>query len=68
MNIVIRYGIYQVEDKEISIELMCDRAIIAARGMVDKYQEKFAYYDDTVHKNFFQEQVLYKWYEKFSWK
>lgn len=30
MNIVIHYGIYQVEDKNISIELMCDRAIIAA--------------------------------------
>lgn len=58
MNIVIRYGIYQVEDKEISIELMCDRAIIAAGMVRDKYHEKFAYYDDTVRKKLLQEQVL----------
>lgn len=58
MNIMIRYGIYQVEDKEISIESMCDRAIIAAGMVRDKYQEKFAYYDDAVRKKLLQEQVL----------
>ena len=58
MNIVIRYGIYQVEDKDISIELMCDRAIIAASMAKNKYNKKHAYYNDSIRKKLLQEQVL----------
>ncbi|MHD0315725.1 EAL domain-containing protein [Fusobacterium varium] len=58
MNIVIHYGIYQVEDRSISIELMCDRAMIAASTVKNKYDKKFAYYDDSIRKKLLQEQML----------
>lgn len=58
MNIIIRYGIYQVEDKNISIELMCDRAMIAANIVKNKYNKKYAYYDDSIRKKLLQEQML----------
>lgn len=58
MNIVIHYGIYQVEDKNISIELMCDRAIIAASMVKNRYNIKYSYYDDSIRKKLLQEQIM----------
>lgn len=58
MNIIIHYGIYQVEDKNVSIELMCDRAMFAANTVKNKYDKKYAYYNDSIRKELLQEQML----------
>ncbi len=47
-NVIMKYGIYAVEDREISVEQMCDRALLAAHSIKGKYGKHFALYDDKL--------------------
>ena len=46
-NIVMKWGIYNVEDRSVPIEQICDRALLAARSIKGQYGKYFAIYDDT---------------------
>ena len=57
-NVVVKWGIYSVADRRISIEQMCDRALLAARSIKGQYGKHFAYYDDTLRNKLLREQAI----------
>ncbi|MCD8168645.1 MAG: EAL domain-containing protein, partial [Clostridiales bacterium] len=57
-NIVMKWGIYRIEDRDVPIEQMCDRALLAAHGIKGKYRKYFAYYDEAFRSNLLQEQEI----------
>lgn len=57
-NIVMKWGIYYVENRAISVEQMCDRALLAARSIKGQYGKYFAVYDDILRNQLLREQEL----------
>lgn len=57
-NIVMKWGVYHVEDRAVPVEQMCDRALLAARGIKGQYQRCFAYYDEALRRKLLQEQEI----------
>ena len=57
-NVVMKWGIYSVEDRSISVEQMCDRALLAARSIKGRYGTYFAAYDDTLRNKLLREQAI----------
>ena len=57
-NVVMKWGIYPVEDRGISVEQMCDRALLAARGIKGRYGTHFAAYDDELRSKLLREQAI----------
>ncbi len=57
-NIVMKWGIYRVEDRNVPVEQMCDRAMLAAKGIKGQYQKYFAYYDDVLRSKMLREQEI----------
>ena len=57
-NIVMKWGIYRVEDRNVSVERMCDRALLAVRSIKGMYKKFFAYYDDELRSKLLQEQEI----------
>lgn len=45
LNLVLRYGIYCIEDASTPVNIMCDRATLAKESIKGKYDTFFAYYD-----------------------
>ena len=54
-NVVMKWGSYPVEDRGISVEQMCDRALLAARGIKGRYGTHFAAYDDELRSKLLRE-------------
>ena len=57
-NVIMKYGIYAVEDREISVEQMCDRALLAAHSIKGKYGKHFALYDDKLRGTLLRRQAI----------
>lgn len=57
-NVVMKWGIYHIEDRSISVEQMCDRALLAARGIKGQYGKYFSTYDDTLRSRLLKEQAI----------
>lgn len=57
-NVMLKWGIYSIEDPSVSIERMCDRAILAARSIKDQYKMYFAAYDDKLRNLLLREQAI----------
>lgn len=57
-NIVMKWGIYSAEDRTVSVEQMCDRALLAARSIKGQYGKYFAIYDDTLRNQLLREQAI----------
>ncbi len=57
-NIVMKWGIYYIEDRTLSVEQMCDRALLAARSIKGQYGKYFAPYDDTLRNRLLKEQSI----------
>lgn len=57
-NIVVKWGIYPVEDRDLSVEQMCDRALMAACGIKGQYGKYFALYDDAMRSRLLKEQII----------
>ena len=57
-NVVMKWGIYSVEDRSISVEQMCDRALLAARSIKGRYGTYFAAYDDALRNKLLREQAI----------
>ena len=53
-SVVMKWGIYSVEDRNVSVEQMCDRALLAARSIKGQYGKYFAYYDDKLRDELLQ--------------
>ena len=57
-NVIMKYGIYTVEDREVSVEQMCDRALLAAHSIKGKYGKHFALYDDQLRGTLLRRQAI----------
>ena len=57
-NVIMKYGVYAVEDREISVEQMCDRALLAAHSIKGKYGKHFALYDDKLRGTLLRRQAI----------
>lgn len=48
MKVTVKFGIYKVEDKSISVAKMCNRALLAVEMIKGKYDKVSNYYDDSL--------------------
>ncbi|MEG2185280.1 MAG: EAL domain-containing protein [Cloacibacillus sp.] len=58
LNLVLRYGIYYIEDASTPVNIMCDRAMLAKESIKGKYDTYFAYYDDAIRRKLLDEQLI----------
>lgn len=65
MDIRVVYGVFLVEDqKEMPINVMCDRAFLAAHDKNYRYVEYIHFYNDTEHQQMMMEQEIENGMEK----
>ena len=57
-NIVMKWGVYTVEDRTLAVEQMCDRALLAARKIKGQYGKHFSRYDDDLRNQMLREQAI----------
>lgn len=59
-NLVVKYGHYHTrENDKLSIQQMCDRAIMAANSIKGEYGHYYAEYDDKIHQELvFEQQII----------
>ncbi len=57
-DIVIRMGVYVVEDPSIDVALMCDRALLALKSIKGDYTNRVAYYDEEMRSSLIEEQQI----------
>ncbi|WP_278854578.1 two-component system response regulator [Gordonibacter pamelaeae] len=57
-NVVLKYGIYRVEDREVPVEQMCDRALLAVQSIKGQYGKHFAFYDDKLRDTLLHRQAI----------
>ena len=57
-NIVMRWGIYEITDRSVPVEQMCDRALLAADNIKGQYNRYFAVYDDALRSKLLREQAI----------
>lgn len=57
-NVVMKWGIYPIYDRNLSVEQMCDRALLAARSIKGQYGKHFAIYGDELRDQLLREQTI----------
>lgn len=57
-KVVMRWGIYQITDRSIPVDQMCDRALLAANSIQGQYNRFFAVYDDALRSKLLREQAI----------
>ena len=57
-NIEVKWGIYEIVDRSLPMEYMCDRAMLAADSIKGQYNQSIAIYDDILRKKLLREQSL----------
>ena len=57
-NVSLKLGVYDVIDRSIQVEQMCDRALLAADSIKGQYNRYFAIYDDALRGKLLREKAL----------
>ena len=57
-NVEVKWGVYQIEDRTLPMEHMCDRAMLAADSIKGRYNRSVAVYDDTLRRKLLREQSI----------
>ncbi len=57
-KIIIRYGVYQIDDKSVSVNVMCDRANLAIKSIKGKFEKYIACYDESLRRKLLEEQEI----------
>ena len=57
-SLVMRWGVYEVVDRSVPVEQMCDRAQLAADSIKGQYNRYFAIYDDALRGKLLREQAI----------
>ena len=57
-NVVMKWGVYSIIDSTISVEQMCDRALLAVRSIKGQYGKYFAVYDEKLRSKLLREQAI----------
>ena len=54
----VRWGVYSVSDRTVSVETMCDRAILAAGSIKGQYGKYLAQYDEELRRKLLRERSI----------
>lgn len=57
-NLSINLGIYEITDRSISVEQMCDRALLVVDTIKGMYKQSVAVYDDMLRNKLLREQAI----------
>ena len=57
-SFVTRFGAYAVEDPELDVDIMCDRALMALRSTKNSYDRFFAQYDGSMRQDMLKKQAI----------
>jgi len=55
---IVRMGVYRISDPDLSVTLMCDRALMAMKTIKTSFEKRIAYYDDSMRNQMMEEQEL----------
>jgi len=58
-NIALHFGIYPIEDKNMPVDVMCDRASLSLYSVKGKYNQNYAVFDEKMHKKLLMEQEMF---------
>lgn len=58
MKIALKFGIYEIHDRKMEINSMCDRAQIAVNQIKGQYVTDLYFYDDSLRKQLLKEQHI----------
>ena len=58
MIMKMKWGIYEITDRSVPVEQMCDRALLAADSIKGQYNRHFAVYDDALRSKLLREQAI----------
>ncbi|MBQ2480387.1 MAG: EAL domain-containing protein, partial [Treponema sp.] len=56
--IIAHYGIFKIEDRNVSIDFMIDRALMAISKIKNNYNQIFSFYEDTLREDKIWEQKV----------
>lgn len=57
-NVMIKWGVYPITDQSLSVEQMCDRAVLAARSIKEQYGKYVTIYGDELRGKLLREQAI----------
>ena len=57
-NVIMKWGIYDIVDRSVSVEQMCDRALLAVDSVRGQYNRHFALYDDALRAKMLREKAI----------
>ena len=57
-NVVMKWGIYEITDRSVPVEQMCDRALLAADSIKGQYHRHSAVYDDALRSRMLREKAI----------
>lgn len=60
----IHIGVYMIDDRDLGVSVMCDRANLAIRTIKDSYQNIVAYYKENLRENTINEQKVISEFEE----
>ncbi len=63
-NLVLKCGFYNCVDRHLSIQAMCDRALLAVKSVKHNYEKAYAIYDGPVSKQHLRAQTLESSFEQ----
>ena len=58
MKMSLKFGVYEIYDREMEIDSMCDRAQIAVNQIKGEYVKEICYYDDSLRRQMILEQRI----------
>ncbi|MEG2222097.1 MAG: EAL domain-containing protein, partial [Oscillospiraceae bacterium] len=57
-TVTVAFGIYEIDDPDIPVDQMCDRANLALQTIKGKYKRHYALYNDTMRQTMLREQEI----------
>ncbi len=57
-SVVFKWGIFEIRDRDVSVEQMCDRAFLAVHSIKGQYSKHYAYYDEHLRNKLLREQAI----------
>ncbi|MCR5431601.1 MAG: EAL domain-containing protein [Lachnospiraceae bacterium] len=57
-DVTRRMGVYTVDNRELDISLMCDRALLALKSIKGKYESRVAYYSEDMRQELIESQQI----------
>lgn len=58
MKMSLKFGVYEIYDREMEVDSMCDRAQIAVNQIKGEYVQEICFYDDSLRRQMIMEQHI----------